>query len=220
MMILKEFLPCLTPSIRKILLVLLLMASGGAACGQETSGQRLLLNSKLSNISHSEAAFENSVEYPDPKSVLKQSLIVPGWGQVTNKQAWKVPIVYGLLGGLTYYSVYLHKKYHDYRAAYYNAEYGAEGGYRFGPTPSYIPENANKSALKSNRNFYRNRRDFVYISIGLAYALNVVDAYVFAHLRSFDVSDDLSMKPGIKLMPEKRGQLAYTPAISLKFSFN
>lgn len=136
-------------------------------------------------------------EFPKPTSVLYKSLMVPGWGQITNKQAWKVPIVYALLGGLAWYSVELTKQYHDYRAAYYNAT-SDEGDLRFGPTPAYISPDASPDQLRNNRNRLRNRRDFVYIAIGLAYGLNAIDAYVFAHMRSFDVSDDLSLNTRIK----------------------
>lgn len=59
-------------------------------------------------------SINESETFPDPKAVMRKSLIVPGWGQITNKQTWKVPIVYGLLGGLTYYSITLTKDYHDY----------------------------------------------------------------------------------------------------------
>lgn len=136
--------------------------------------------------------------YPEPKSVLYKSLIIPGWGQIVNKQAWKVPIVYGLLAGLTGYSIYLTKKYHDYRAAYYNQNPNIpDNDLRFGPTPEYL-EGANLSSLQSNRDFLHNRRDFIYITIGLAYGLNAIDAYIFAHLRTFDVSEDLSMRATMK----------------------
>ncbi|MDR9417498.1 DUF5683 domain-containing protein [Gracilimonas sp.] len=161
---------------------------------------------------------ETDITYPDPKKVLKQSLMIPGWGQVTNKQTWKVPIVYGLIGGLTYYSVYLHKKYHDYRAAYYNLNPDTPDDNRFGDTPDYIPDNANLSALQQNRNFFRNRRDLVYVFVGLSYALNAIDAYVFAHLRSFDVSDDLSM--GVEIQPAIIATNYATHAPSISFSIN
>ncbi|MDZ7682146.1 MAG: DUF5683 domain-containing protein [Fodinibius sp.] len=143
-----------------------------------------------------------SPNLPDPNSVMYKSMMLPGWGQVINKQAWKVPIVYAILGGLGYYSVYLTKQYHDYRAAYYNLnprppENELPTDQRFGPTPSYISENANLEQLKTLRNTYHNRRDLVYVGLALAYGLNIVDAYVFAHLRSFDVSEDLSMRPRI-----------------------
>lgn len=136
-------------------------------------------------------------ELPDPKSVMFKSLIIPGWGQITNRQIWKVPLVYGLLGGLTWYSIDLNKKYHDYRAAYYNQISNTPDDLRFGPTPDYL-EGQNLESLKNNRNFLRNRRDFIYITIGLAYGLNVIDAYVFAHMRSFDVSEDLSVRTSVK----------------------
>lgn len=157
-------------------------------------------------------------EFPDPKTVMRRSLIIPGWGQITNKQIWKVPLVYGLLGGLTYYSIDLTKQYHDYRAAYYNS-FDANTDLKFGTTPNYL-EGANISSLKSNRNFLRNRRDFIYVTIGLAYLLNVVDAYVFAHLRSFDVSDDLSMNATIRPDLLAISNSGLIPTVSLSFSFN
>lgn len=156
-------------------------------------------------------------EYPDPNMVLKRSLIIPGWGQITNKQAWKVPIVYGLLGGLTYYSIDLNIQYHDYRAAYYN-QVTNTGDLRFGSTPAYL-EGQSSQSLKSNRDFLRNRRDFIYVTIALAYILNAVDAYVFAHLRSFDVSDDLSMNHTFEPTTITSASVGHVPGVSLKVSF-
>lgn len=158
----------------------------------------------------------NRRSLPDPNNVLRRSLLIPGWGQITNKQAWKVPIVYGLLGGLTYYSIYLNKKYHDYRAAYYNLnpEISSQDQ-RFGPTPSYIPESANLESLRQIRNAFRNRRDFVYISIGLAYGLNAIDAYVFAHMRSFDVSEDLSVRTTVQPAVMPNGNPGLTLSLKL-----
>lgn len=152
---------------------------------------------------------------PSPKSVMYKSMIIPGWGQVTNKQIWKVPIVYGLLGGLGWYSSELTKRYHDYRAAYYNLNEQTDDDQRFGPTPDYIPATANLEQLKTIRNTYRNRRDMVYIGIAMAYGLNIVDAYVFAHMRSFDVSDDLSMRTRIQPSITARA----TPGVTLSIDF-
>jgi hypothetical protein len=158
-------------------------------------------------------------EFPDPKKVLKRSLMIPGWGQVTNKQIWKVPIVYGLLGGLTYYSIQLHNDYQDYRAAFYNLNPNTPDDLKFGPTPSYIPENSSLEALRQNRNFYRNRRDLVYVFIGLSYALNAIDAYVFAHLRSFDVSDDLSLRTDIEPVLITQNTFRTVPTVSFTLKF-
>lgn len=155
--------------------------------------------------------------FPDPKMVLRRSLIIPGWGQITNKQAWKVPIVYGLIGGLGYYSVYLTKQYHDYRAAYYNS-FDSNTDLRFGPTPERLVGQT-AAGLKSNRDFLRNRRDFIYVTIFLSYVLNAVDAYVFAHLRSFDVSDDLSMNKRFQPNTITTPLLGDIPSVSLSISF-
>lgn len=177
--------------------------------------QRTDLN--RASYTYSLQADSTKPEYPNPKSVVRKSLIIPGWGQVVNKQAWKVPIVYGLLGGLGYYSVYLTKQYHDYRAAYYNS-FDSNTDMRFGPTPGYL-DGQNERSLKSNRDFLRNRRDFIYVTIFLSYVLNAVDAYVFAHLRPFDVSDDLSMNRTFKPNSITSPMLGDVPSISLSISF-
>lgn len=142
-------------------------------------------------------------------------MLIPGWGQLQNKQIWKVPIIYGLLGGLAWYSIQLTTSYHDYRAAYYNLNPNTPDDMRFGATPAYIPENTDLEAIRQARNSYRNRRDFIYIALGLAYGLNIVDAYVFAHMRSFDVSEDLSMKTTLKPAVMAHGTPGVTLSIQL-----
>lgn len=191
-----------------------------------TSSQDILLYDRLAQHNGDYYAPRDTIQnqeseqqqFPPPRKVLFRSMMIPGWGQITNKQAWKVPIIYGLLGGLAGYSVYLNKKYHDYRAAYYNEVYkDQEGGsdFKFGPTPDYIPEGSDLGSLRYNRNYYRNQRDFMYIAVGLAYGLNVVDAYIFAHMRSFDVSDDLSASA--RISPDYQ-QGAVGLKLSLRFS--
>lgn len=142
-------------------------------------------------------------------------MLIPGWGQITNKQAWKVPIVYGLLGGLTYYSIYLNKRYHDYRAAYYNLNDQTPDDFKYGQTPNYLADVQSLESLKANRNTLRNRRDLSYLYIGLAYGLNVIDAYVFAHMRTFDVSEDLSVGASVSPGVTNSGSPGVTLSINL-----
>ncbi len=147
-------------------------------------------NSTEISFSGSQFSSTQNDTVPLPRKVMIQSLILPGWGQYTNRQAWKIPIIYGLIGGISYYSYWSHTQYQGYRAAFYNS-FPENTDFRFGQTPSWIDPNASPQFLRENRNFHRNRRDFLFIAIGLAYLLNVVDAYVYAHMRDFDVSDDL-----------------------------
>lgn len=161
----------------------------------------------------------NSLAYidtvPKPRTVLYQSLIIPGWGQVTNRQVWKVPVIYGMLAGVTMYTFYAHDRYQGYKAAYYNSIAG-NTDLRFGPTPGYIPPGQPPELYRSNRNTFRNRRDLSIIGIFLVYGLNIADAYIFAHLRDFDVSDDLSARidPTIQNTDGRK-----TASLTLKISF-
>lgn len=175
----------------------LLIVSGGSAFGQNPviAKDFSLLNLRISE-SHTTADTTNNPEtnqkdYPAPKSVLYKSLMIPGWGQIVNRQAWKVPVIYGVFAGIGYYTYTVHQDYTDYRAAYYNAQRGEDTDFKFGPTPEELVGISSNQLLEA-RNSLRNRRDFMFVVMFLAYGLNAVDAYVFAHMRSFDVSDDLS----------------------------
>jgi hypothetical protein len=152
---------------------------------------------------------------PNPKTVMYRSLILPGWGQLTNRQAWKAPIIYGLLVGATMYAMYSNDRYQGYKAAYYNSVQG-NTDQRFGPTPGYIPPGQPSELYRSNRNTFRNQRDLSFIGIGLVYGLNIADAYIFAQLRDFDVTDDLSARlhPDIIYI---HGQ--QTASLTVKISF-
>lgn len=128
---------------------------------------------------------------PEPRMVMRRSMILPGWGQVTNEQSWKVPIVYGLLAGVVTYGVYSHQRYKGYRAAFYNS-FPENTDLRFGETPSFVPPGQPAEIYRFNRNQFRNQRDLSFVGVLLVYGLNIADAYIFAQLRDFDVSDDLS----------------------------
>ncbi|MGM0506841.1 MAG: DUF5683 domain-containing protein [Bacteroidota bacterium] len=133
-------------------------------------------------------------DFPDPNTVLYRSLMLPGWGQVTNGQFWKVPLIYGLFAGVTLYNLDLTRKYKGFRAAYYNETRGEESDFRFGPTPDFVPNGITEEQMRRTRDQLHNQRDMSYLFFVLAYGLNALDAYVYAHMRSFDVSDDLSAR--------------------------
>ena len=65
-------------------------------------------------------------------------------------------------------------------------------------------------ALNSGIQFYRGYRDVFYLYIGLAYGLQIVDAVVDAHLKDFDVSEDLTLHWEPTLLPTP-GQPALLP---------
>lgn len=113
---------------------------------------------------------------------------------------------------------YINQRLSRLQVSYYNAT-NENQDFRFGPTPAYLV-GQNSSSIRNQRDFLRNRRDFIYVTIGLAYLLNVVDAYVYAHLRPFDVSDNLSVAPTINVETTNASiaTLDLIPVMSFKFS--
>jgi hypothetical protein len=78
--------------------------------------------------------------------------------------------------------------------------------------PKFI--NFSTESIRSNRNSFRQNIDYSVLFFLLFWGINVVDATVDAHLKSFDVSDNISfrVKPGYD--PN-----ANTAGISLVFTF-
>ena len=140
----------------------------------------------------------------DPNKAYKRSAALPGWGQYYNKSYWKIPLIYGGFAGLGYTIGWNHSQYKSWKT-----EYSCRLDTNC--TDNY-PE-ASDTQLKEQRDFYRRNRDLSIIITFGWYAINIIDAYIDAHLKTFDVSDDLSMsiKPRL-LEPLKVGT---TPAVGL-----
>ncbi len=124
--------------------------------------------------------------YGEARKATIMSAILPGLGQVYNRKWWKVPIVYAGLGGFGYLLVSNQKKYN-----FYGKNLKAEND----GDPNTINETKyNSSQLLTLKNDYRRYRDLGVIGCAIIYILNMVDANVDAHLKTFDVSDDLSLE--------------------------
>lgn len=202
------------PDLKKVfLLVLVIVFFTGlqSSFGQSTAKKGKVSLPKVFTPTHHDTV-------PKPKKVLLRSAIIPGWGQAVNKQYWKIPIIYGAFAGLGYFSSYMTQQYHAYRAAYYNAVANPSTNFhtdkRFGPTPQYLIGQS-PQALKYYRNYFRNRRDLVYLGIGLVYGLNLLDAYIYAEMRDFNVSNNLSMRTTVG--PQQVGPYQ---ALALRLTFH
>jgi hypothetical protein len=144
--------------------------------------------------------YDSALKAHSPRKAAIRSAILPGWGQIYNKKYWKLPIVYGALGtsgGIFFYNL---KNYKDTRFAYrvkYNMQYNQTDSALY----SLIRANLRPldiESLKYYRNSFRRDIDYSVLFFLILWGLNVVDATVDAHLKSFDVSPDLSFrfKPG------------------------
>jgi hypothetical protein len=133
-----------------------------------------------------------------------RSAILPGWGQIYNKKYWKLPLVYGALGTTAGIFIYNVKTYRSLRDAYRNLLDGDDTNN--GSIDARF-KNLNPNAVKSYRNSFRQNVDYSVLFFILAWGLNVVDATVDAHLKAFDVNDNLNVqiKPSISPMAGTAG---------------
>ena len=136
------------------------------------------------------------------------SIICPGAGQIYNKSYWRVPIVLGGIATTVYCIDWNNRGYMRFKKAYrLRATYDKNPeDYPNGSTDEFHGRYG-ASFLKNLRDSYRRNRDLCIILTAGMYILQIVDAHVDAHLRDFDVSDDLSMN----LMPVV--DCAYSPAL-------
>lgn len=153
------------------------------------SGSRLnkngyLLNQADSNNTDSTFTTEKSKQKLNKKFKMKKSpttavllsMVVPGAGQFYNESYWKIPIIGGLVGYFGYEYFRQNNLYKDFRDQYITSQ---------------TPQNPNGDLnLKELREFYRNERDNFVWYFMIVYVVNLVDAYVDAHLFDFDVKDE------------------------------
>ncbi len=130
------------------------------------------------------------------------SLAVPGGGQVYNKQYWKLPIFYGALGSIAFTFDIFNKKYQKYKDGLiehqnYIAALGTDSAF----FPVLFPPETEENLLTVSKDKFRRNRDLSGLIFLAVYALNIIDATVYAHLSDFDVSDDLSIKFSPEIMP-------------------
>jgi hypothetical protein len=115
-----------------------------------------------------------------PTKATLYALVLPGLGQAYNKKYWKIPIVWGALGGVGYAISYNTKKYQQ-----------AVTDFREDPNDS------NQFKLRGWRRYV----ELSYIGLVLVYTLQVLDAYVDAQLYNWNVNDNLSMGVAPSLQP-------------------
>lgn len=149
-----------------------------------------------SAVKQQAAVKKDTVKKHNPRIATKRSALIPGWGQAYNREYWKIPIVYGILAipaSLYFYNNDYYKK----TKFAYEALYKALGPNKDTTDLPFIDpqlKNLSITSLQSYRNSFRRDRDYSILWFLLAWGLQVADATVFAHLKQFDVSNDLSME--------------------------
>lgn len=129
------------------------------------------------------------LNYNGPENSVKKAttlaMICPGAGQLYNKSYWKVPIVVGAFATMGYVIDWNARGYKRYRTAYNQVVNGQ---------PDEFEGRYSADYLKNMKDNFRRNRDLCIILTGALYLLNIVDAHVDAHLKDYDISDDLSVR--------------------------
>jgi hypothetical protein len=135
---------------------------------------------------------------PEPYKATWLAVVIPGAGQIYNRKYWKLPIVYGGFMGCLYAYNWNNQMYSDYRQAFLdimdadpntkNYETFFPSGYDYQRNEQYL-----KDLFKKRKDRYRRWRDLsIFACVGV-YIVSIVDAYVDAHLSSFDISEDINL---------------------------
>lgn len=109
-----------------------------------------------------------------PWQAVLMSAVVPGLGQIYNQSYIKAPIIWGVGVALYLGWKWNNDRYKTYQQLFY--------------------QNPGLTKYRNVRDFYRDQRDLFTIYMGIAYLLNLVDAYVDAQLFDFNVNENYYTK--------------------------
>ena len=108
------------------------------------------------------------------------ALVLPGLGQAYNKKYWKIPIVWAGIGGMGYAISFNTKNYREAVDAY-----------------AIEPNDKTEYVLK----YWRKNLELSFIGMFVMYTLQVLDAFVDAHMYNWNVNENLSMGVAPSLQP-------------------
>ncbi len=152
----------------------------------DTSG-KVIFSKNIKSLNDSAAKKYN------PGIAIRRSAILPGWGQYTNKKYWKIPLVYAGIGIPAYLFTRNLKQYKKAKQAFILATDGDVTNDYLIEEP-YYSVRMQPDRIRVFRNAVRQNVDYSVLFFIILWGLNVADAAVDANLKTFDVSDNLSLQ--------------------------
>jgi hypothetical protein len=147
---------------------------------------------------------DTSEKIQSPHRASMYASVIPGLGQFYNKKYWKIPILFGGIGGVAYALSFNSERYGYYRNAYrdFIIRDPANKSYLEIIKGTIITEesiyNENqqwfRDYLNSSKKRFKRYRDISYASVVAVYLISIIDATIDAHFYYFNISDDLSFK--------------------------
>lgn len=141
---------------------------------------------------------QNAYDPLSPSRAAFYSAVVPGLGQAYNKKYWKIPIIYAGMAAGVYFYIQNDNDYDRFRNAFKRRLEGFTDDEFFGDGAE--PVISNDRLIDAQRTAQRNKDVSLVVTIAF-YLVNIVDANVDAHLRQYNVSDDLTIQPNVGIDP-------------------
>lgn len=159
-------------------------------------------------LTASDTIVRDEIDPLRPAKAAFYSAVLPGLGQAYNKKYWKIPLVYGAIGTSIYVYSFNNTKYHDYRDEYKRRLAGEPATEEF----AFLDDDR---LIRAQR-FHQRNRDLSLLVAFAFYVLNIVEANIDAHLKQFNVNENLSLAPTIY-----QNQIDYKTnvGVSLNYSF-
>lgn len=134
-----------------------------------------------------DSIFKFNTKISIPKRAGLYSAILPGLGQIYNKQYWKTGLVAVAAGTVTYFIIDNRKNYQKYQEAYISRIDNNPA-----TTDTFYQYSINDIDIL--RRGFRKYYEYSIISGTVCYLVNILDAFTSSHLKTFDMSKNISMK--------------------------
>lgn len=152
-------------------------------------------------------SFDRASDPLSPSRAAFYSAVLPGLGQIYNKSYWKLPLVYGGIGVGLYFYFDNQSAYQEFRDIYKRRLSGHRDDKYY-----YVDDDRIRRSMRIAQ---RQRDLSLAITVGI-YILNIVDANVDAHLKQFDISEDLTVEPSFNF---NQANYSYQFGMSFKYNF-
>ncbi|TRX62079.1 hypothetical protein FNH22_01805 [Fulvivirga sp. M361] len=142
-----------------------------------------------------------------PRKASLYAAVLPGLGQIYNKDYWKLPIVYGGFIGFGLTVKFWNDQHSRFRSDLFALLETGE------PSPDGLTE----QQLRNLVDDARRERDFYMIMTGVFYLLQIAEAHISAHLKEFKLNPDLRVKIEPKFEQPQYENYRAGLAIKLRF---
>ncbi|WP_228547197.1 DUF5683 domain-containing protein [Nonlabens antarcticus] len=195
----------------KFCLFILLLFSGLAIAQDPTDN--IVVDAKTKRLLATQDSIANLYDANRPSKAAFYSAVVPGLGQAYNGKYWKIPLIYGAIGGSIYAFMLNDNEYDRLREAFQiRLAGGSNDEYS---NPDGTPIISNLGLERAQKVSQRNKELSLLIAAAF-YAIQIIDANVDGHLSQFDVDRDLSFKPYLDYNQSASGT-SYGFALSFTF---